>query len=130
MLLIDKRARSPVGLYAASLTSGDDVTATRIAQLPVPLATAMDISPDGKRLFIGTYGPTVVFGRDAKGNWDARTQAVIPMPPRRQGEAMAVDHDGWSILTTSERTPTPLWLLRPVQPELADPTPRKGPPGR
>lgn len=92
------------------------LVAHKIATLAIPSATAMDISPDGLRAVIGTYGDAYLYTRTADESWDAafaRKPLVVRLPERIQGESIAFGADGRSLYLTSEKRPTPLVELRP-----------------
>ena len=79
------------------------------------MATGMDISADGQRAVVSTYGLafeytrleteswTVAFGREAK---------PIFSPFRRQGESICYGSDGKTLYFTSEKLPTPFFELK------------------
>ena len=77
--------------------------------LRIPIATAADISPDDRTLAIGTYGPAYLLERRGE-LWSERTMQRVPLPSRRQGEAIAFAGDQ-RLLLTSEFAPTPLWTV-------------------
>ncbi len=90
------------------------LVARSIATISVPLATALDVSPDGSRAIVLTYGDAYEFPRRDGESWaDAfkRQPQVIKMPPRRQGESICYGPDGRSLFLTSEKQPTPLWKV-------------------
>ncbi len=91
-------------------------TTERVATVTVPLATALDVSPDGRRAVVGTYGPAYIFRRAADEPWSAAfaaDPAVVSMPDRRQGETICCGADGRTLYLTSEKRPTPLWRVPP-----------------
>ena len=83
----------------------------------LPLVTAADISSDGQRLVIATYGPACMIRRLGDGTWDTRPDSLemIALPVRKQGESICFSDDETALLITSEFAPTPLWtvLLEP-----------------
>jgi hypothetical protein len=90
------------------------VKAKKIATIKLPGATAMDISPDGRRAVMLSYGPAYEFTRGEKETWAqafARKPRAIAMPWRRQGESICYGVDGKSLYLTSEKLPTPLWKV-------------------
>jgi len=90
------------------------LTARAIAKVPIAFATAMDISPDGLRAVILTYGAAYEFTRRADQTWSKAfggPPRPITMPPRRQGESICYGPDGKTLYLTSEQLPTPLWLV-------------------
>lgn len=87
------------------------VVARKIATLKLPTVTAMDISPDGRRAIVGTYGHAYEFTRRTGDDWAAafaRKPCEVPLPPRRQGEGVCYGPDGQTLYLTSEKLPTPL----------------------
>jgi len=120
ILLIRKVALGACGVYTLPLIDPADPQvargqkAQRIGELWINMVTAADISPDGKRLIIGTYGPCYEIARAAGESWaDAiqRKPRRIDAPRRRQGESLCYDHDGQSLILLSEKRPTPLWRI-------------------
>ena len=123
---IDQRGETfgASGLYALPLPempppgqpAGRDplVRLDRVGVLPTMMPTGMDVSPDGSRLAICTYGDAMVFGCGAGGSW-AEVVAGEPerlrTPPRRQGEALAFCLDGASLYFTSEGAGQPTWRV-------------------
>jgi hypothetical protein len=86
--------------------------AEQIAAISVPVTVAMDVSPDGLRAIVLTYGDAFEFSRKAGESWReafGRPPQQITMPTRRQGETICYGRDGRSLYLTSERVPTPLW---------------------
>lgn len=90
----------------------EPLTIRRVARVPVPLVTAMDISRDGRRLVLLTYGPASEYAREEKESWAEalkRRPAIIELPERKQGESVAYDARGQNLYVTSEGVPMPLW---------------------
>lgn len=89
-------------------------TAKLVASLSLPLATAADISADGRRLLVATYLDGYEYSRRRDEPWKAtlsRKPRTISLPRRAQGEAACYAADGQAIYLTSEKLPTPLWEL-------------------
>ena len=87
------------------------LVARRVAEIKLSTTTAMDISPDGRRAVILTYGPAFEFVRAKGETWAkalAREPRSIPMPRRNQGESICYGPDGKTLYLTSEKLPTPL----------------------
>ncbi len=83
-----------------------------LATIAVPAAVAMDVSPDGLRAIVLTYGDALEFSRTPDESWQqgfARPPRQIAMPARRQGESICYGHDGRTLYLTSELRPAPLW---------------------
>lgn len=101
------------------------VVAEEIAFLPIPMATASDLSSDGSRLAIGTYTNLVLYERrrQADGHWEAwadcfrRAPFLASLPQVKQAEAVSFGSDADSLFITSEKLPAPLVELRIVKPQ-------------
>jgi len=101
------------------------LTARPIGSVPAMLVVAMDISPDGRRAVVLTYGDAMEFVRDDGETWPqafAHPPRTLPMPKRSQGESICYGPDGRTLYLTSEHTPTPL-LEVPVAPPDKDKAP-------
>jgi hypothetical protein len=71
----------------------------------------MDISADGLRAVVLTYGPAFEYVRAGGEKWSAafrRPGRKLWMPGRRQGESICYGPDGKTLYLTSEKLPTPL----------------------
>ncbi|MCY3020654.1 MAG: hypothetical protein NTW87_16675 [Planctomycetota bacterium] len=91
--------------------------AKAIATLTIPTTTAMDISPDGLRAIVLTYGDAYEYTRLPDEDWGkgfARQPRVIKMPGRAQGESVCYGLDGVTLYLTSEKIPTPLLEVAPI----------------
>jgi hypothetical protein len=87
------------------------LVARAIATLDIPAATAMDISPDGLRAIVLTYGDAFEFVRGPEETWKqglSRPPRLIRMPERAQGESVCYGPDGKTIYLTSEGNASPL----------------------
>jgi hypothetical protein len=85
--------------------------ARQIAKLALPAVTAMDISPDGRRAVVLTYGNAFEYVRGDGENWSqafSRPPRQIVVPERVQGESICYGPDGKTLYLTSEKQPTPL----------------------
>jgi hypothetical protein len=72
----------------------------------------MDISPDGLRAVVLTYGDAYEYIRGTDKTWTeafAHKGRVLSMPRRVTGESICYGADGMSLYLTSERTLQPLW---------------------
>ncbi len=90
------------------------LVAHAIATISVPLATALDLSPDGTKAIVLTYADAYEFQRRRDESWASafkRKPQVVKMPPRKQGESICYGPDGRCLYLTSERRPTPLWKV-------------------
>jgi len=108
-------------IYAMAWPKNDPkkaTTARKIATLTaVPLVTAMDVSPDGRRAIVLTYANAYQYVREAGEDWAkafSRPGRMVVMPTRIQGESICYGLDGRTLYLTSEKLPTPLWEV-PVQ---------------
>lgn len=73
---------------------------------PARLATAGDISPDGKYVIVRTYAGAHEFAAPANfDDWVKAKPLAVRLNPEAQGEAVCYSLDGKKILTTSEFTP-------------------------
>jgi len=93
---------------------GKVLKAKSIAMIAVSMATAMDISADGRRAVILSYGPAYEYVRREGESWAAafsRRARRLEMPPRVQGESICYGPAGRRLYLTSEKLPTPLWLV-------------------
>lgn len=94
--------------------SAELAVAQPVARLRIPMATAMDMSPDGLRLIVATYGPSYEWTRRAEQTWAeafGRSPRVLNMPMRRQGESICYGRNGRTLYLTSEKLPTPLFQV-------------------
>lgn len=79
--------------------------AKAVATLGIPVTTAMDMSPDGLRVVVLTYGNAFEFTREPGEKWGeafGRKPRVITMPRRPQGESICYGSDGKTLYLTSE----------------------------
>lgn len=127
VLLADKPRGLRCRIYALALKDrGKVLQARRIAVVTFLVPTGMDVSPDGRRCVLSTYGPAYEFSRPAGQTWAAafrRRPRQIDLPRRRQGEAVAYGADGKTLYVTSEGTPCPVWEIpveEPAGPKPAD----------
>jgi hypothetical protein len=115
-LLLTKELDAECSLFEVTLDAGDQpAVAKRVARLPLPLVTAMDISPDGRRLVVLGGVHAFEYSRAAGEKWmDAlsRIPRRYTLPALTQPEAIAYDSDGKSLLVTSEGVNPPLWQLQ------------------
>ncbi len=116
-LLVEKRLAFRSNVYRlpwSAAANSHRLVARRIASIPVPLVTSMDISPDGLRAVVATYGAAYEFGRGPQENWQTalkRRGRLLELPARAQGETICYGEDGVSLYLTSEKRPCPLFLL-------------------
>jgi len=114
ILLVTKEKKSPCFVYALPWPKNEPqrvLTARKIATLKIPPTTAMDISPDGRRAVVLTYGNAYEYTRRENEDWAAafsRRPCEIVVPERLQGESVCFGPDGKTLYLTSEKLPTPL----------------------
>lgn len=86
----------------------------RIAGPWVPMVTAMDISPDGRRAIVADYGNATEYVRRDGETWAGafrRGGRCVQLPRRRQGESICYGADGKTLVLTSEGKSSPLWIV-------------------
>jgi esterase/lipase superfamily enzyme len=129
VFLIEKKAgnapgNDDVGVYSLDLSifssmkigeTSQRFTATRRATLPIRNVTALDFSPDGRRLIARDYYYGYLFQRKESESWGERLQGKRPakfnLPVEAQGEAVCFDIDGQSLFVTSEFSRQPIWQM-------------------
>ncbi len=85
-----------------------------VCALAVPYATAMDISPDGKRLAIVNPLSGVLFEKSADQTWAevlTTPPQVLTLPPRAQGETACFEPDSATLLVGSEGRWQNIWRV-------------------
>lgn len=121
-LLVEKRFALQSRVYVLPRepqTRNEPTIARRIGSIPVPMVTSLDISPDGRRAIVATYGSAYEFSRTPNETWQdaiARAGRLIELPPRAQGEAICYGRDGITLFLTSEKRPCPLFIVPPRLP--------------
>lgn len=141
ILLLSKRQKPPV-LYELPLViypSDTLYTARPIAKIstiPQPTAsdlkekygkyrsrpTSMDLSSDGRTLFILTYKNGYTYSRKINQTWEEAFQSLpklIRLPHPNTGElvqreAICIDHETGRLIVTTEQTPSPIYTLDPM----------------
>ena len=91
----------------------------RAADLPLKIAVAADVSPDGRRCAVATYGHAYVFTRGPDEGWAAalsRPARTVRLGARGQSETLAYDPDGRTLWLTAEGRGRPLWRVDPIVP--------------
>lgn len=117
ILLVAKELGSQCNVYALSWPVKDSdqpLVARKIATLKIPPTTGMDVSPDGRRAVVLTYGSAYEYRRGVQEDWAtalARPPQVITLPSRRKGEAICYGVDGKTLYLTSEAVPAPLFQV-------------------
>ncbi len=122
ILLVTKTLLGQPKVFALPLpekVGRDDLfVAKAIAKVRLPLVTAMDISPDGLRAVVLTYGNAFEFTRAPDEKWAAafaRQPRTIVMPPRRQGESICYCPEGKTLYLTGEGKPCPFFEVPIVE---------------
>lgn len=135
LVLLASKRRQPSELYSLPLAPAatDPVTAVQLGRLRMPpglgpvggtasgngraplgsQVTALDLSPDGRRLAVMTYRHLLVYERAGR-DW-ARAVSAPPserrLPWLPQAEAMGWDRDGRHVFVTGEFVPAPLYRV-------------------
>jgi hypothetical protein len=116
------------GLYKIPLTlekGTSAATAQRIGDMKIAYVTAMDISPDGRRMAILSPDSAAVWEREQSESWDIavkRAANLIPLPKRKNGETICFGSNCDELLMNSEYVEQPLWsvkipvMMHPAQP--------------
>ena len=112
----------PAGLYVLPLEDLADGTAheprvlERAADLTLKVATAADLSPDGRRLVVLTYGDAYQYVRDPGQSWAevvAQKPTRVALGPRGQSEGLCFGRDGRTLWISSEGLNQPLFRVSP-----------------
>lgn len=129
LLLVEKLLGSApeqtqAGVYQLSLqplldnrsSSADQpLVAQRIGDLPWRNVTGLDLSADGRKLFIRTYFEGYLLERGSDETWATRLKGQLPqalqLPVEAQGEAVCFSADAKAVLLTSEFVFQPIWRL-------------------
>jgi len=119
ILLVTKSAPTTCAMYSLplNLTQGEEIAkAQRVTSISATFATAMDLSPDGRRLaIVNMFGGVMLTRSDPKkDSWaDASINALttLKLPNRKQGESVCFTADGDSLLLNSEGAMQPLWQI-------------------
>jgi len=84
--------------------------------LPTRLATAGDLSPDGRRVAVCTYAEVHEWTLPARDPWHrvwTMTPEVFPLPPMKQAEGLCYSADGKHLFVSGEKRPTPVYEMVP-----------------
>ncbi len=119
ILLVTKSAPTTCAMYSLplNLTQGEEISkAEHVSSISATFATAMDLSPDGRRLaIVNMFGGVMLTRNDPKKDtWaDASIHALttLKLPNRKQGESVCFTTDGSSLLLNSEGERQPLWQI-------------------
>lgn len=115
--LITKERDRKCGVYELQIPKKQrrkPVTARKTATLQISKTTAMDMSPDGARAVVLTYGNAFEFVRRLNESWArafSRRGRGITMPLRTQGESICYGSDGKTLYLTSEGNSQPFWKV-------------------
>jgi serine/threonine protein kinase/WD40 repeat protein/tetratricopeptide (TPR) repeat protein len=114
-LLITKELDESCLLFEVPLDkAGKPVVAKKVRELKLPLVTAMDISPDGRRLVVLGGLHAFEYTRAEGETWQKALDRVprrYALPEAKQAEAIAYRRDGKALLLTSEGERSPLWEM-------------------
>lgn len=134
LVLLVAKKRQPAELYALPLHPGNPGTihtARLLARLQQPDAhqpdatiggvpahqvTAADVSPDGSRLAVLTYGAILIHPRNPATSWAQAAGNVprrIPIPLVPKAEALAWSASGGGLYVTGEFHPAPIFHVIP-----------------
>lgn len=94
--------------------SRGELTASKVATIGIPTVTAMDISPDGSRAVLLTYGDAYEYTRTDDQTWADALKGkprIIRMPHRRKGESICYGRDGKTLYLTTKGRPTSVWQV-------------------
>ncbi len=120
ILLVSKVSGGPCKAYVLPLPRQKIVTGARaraVGELAIPTTTGMDVSPDGLRAMVLTYGDAYEFTRQGGEDWKsafARRPRLVRMPRRAQGESICYALDGKTLYLTSEKKSPPLLVVQPL----------------
>ena len=117
ILLVTKSDPTDCAMYSLPLTltkGSESVKAKSATAIGATFATAMDISPDGRRLVIVSMFAGVMVTRDDPKleSWSsavAKSVTVLTLPRRKQGESVCFTADGAALILNSEGASQPLW---------------------
>jgi hypothetical protein len=124
ILFVTKEREADCHVYALPMPEPNPrkaFSARKIATLKLPEVTGMDVSSDGRRVILSTYGHAYEFQRIAEQNWAdafAGEPREVVLPERVQGESICYSTDDKTLYLTSEKLPTPLIVI-PVQTQPA-----------
>lgn len=122
VLLLTKSANPfKTRLFSLKLEPDSDKqqVATLVCDVAVPVVTAIDLSPDGKRLFILSPSRGFLVDRQAAEGWKtatSRAPSVIAIPRLPQAESACFTRDAKHLIVTSEGKSQPFWKLQAPAP--------------
>lgn len=114
--LATKNVFGETGIYELEIPKvpTGQLRAKRIGEVWLNSVTAMDMSADGKRAVLLTYGPAYEFVRGEGESWaDAfgREGRRLATPYRKQGESICYGPDSRTLYFTNESRYSPLWRM-------------------
>ena len=92
----------------------DPLVLEPVARLPLKITTAADVSPDGRRLVVATYGDAWEYARGEDETWPqalAKPPRQIALGPRGQSESICYGLDGQTLWLTAEGVGKPVWSV-------------------
>ncbi|MCH7903832.1 MAG: hypothetical protein IH944_04605 [Armatimonadetes bacterium] len=119
--LVTKARDGVTGVYMLKKPTGSgSYTLRHIRNIPVDTkgfggtwVTGGDVSPDGKHVVIRTYSAALEYEVPEEfEDWVNQEPKQIRLPIEVQGEAICYSKDGHYLITTSERAPCPVSILR------------------
>ncbi len=115
-LMVSKKLNEECGLYELAFDWSADkmLPAKEVAQLQAGIVTAMDISPDGKRLVLLSGRHAIEYQRELTESWSVACQRAprrMELPNLPQPEAIGYSRDGRSLFLTSETEHQPLYRI-------------------
>ncbi len=117
LVIVTKELSGQSGIYTTSQSAPDVFRRAGEVDLGIAqLATAGDISADGRVIVVRTYGNVFVWDRtegESPAAAMAREPCAAPAPSEQQGEAIALDPDGASFVTASEGAAPALFRVGP-----------------
>ena len=90
------------------------LTAELVCDLPVPIVTAIDLNPDGSRLFVMVPSRGFIIERKDNESWKSATSrapTTFAIPRLSQAESGCFTSDGGHLVVTSEGRSQPFWKL-------------------
>jgi hypothetical protein len=111
----------PAAVRAAlrGVSTDRPVLALPVATVTQSLVTDGGALPDGRVVLRG-YGDAIVYAPPANGRMEALERLTLPSQP--QGETLAVERGGASVLVGSEGKAQPLWRVRVPSAPASTPT--------
>lgn len=120
-LVLTKEAPHKSGLYAVTMDlrrPRQRTQARRLVSPFIPYATALDVSPDGSQMLVGSMFSGLQIKRTKGQSWKQAFEssaASVDLPGRIQGETVCYDPTGQWLYLNSEGRNQPLWKIRAPQ---------------